>query len=99
MFYQRSRGEHPVRQEAGVCHGDDLMFIFPMETFPSAVDTAVCIMYINPNISETLKTQTFAGSEENARKTLGYNTEFCQQGKTNNVWAWRYLETDGAKEI
>ena len=43
MFYQRSRGEHPVRQEAGVCHGDDLMFIFPMETFPSAVDTAVWI--------------------------------------------------------
>ena len=81
MFYQRSRGDHQVRRETGVCHGDDLMFIFPMEMFPAAVETEVSISSL-----VLIVTPTFSGSEKNARKTPGYNREFCQQRKANNIW-------------
>ena len=41
MFYCRSRGENPFKRETGVCHGDDLMYLFHMDVpgFPKTVET------------------------------------------------------------
>jgi len=41
MFYHRSKGHKPYKREGGVCHGDDLMYLFHVDFtgFPPSVET------------------------------------------------------------
>merc|ERR1719322_621387 len=38
-FSARSMGYHPFQHDNGVCHGDDLNYLFPMAPFPKSVVT------------------------------------------------------------
>ena len=38
-FSARSMGFHPYQHDNGVCHGDDLNYLFPMSPFPKSVVT------------------------------------------------------------
>ena len=44
MFYQLSRGYNTFSRDSGVCHGDDVLFIFPFEGLPPAVETEVIML-------------------------------------------------------
>ena len=46
MFYQLRRGYNQFRRDSGVCHGDDVLYIFPFEGLPPAVETEVIIIII-----------------------------------------------------